>query len=75
VEKPDPAIFRAALQKLGVAPSEAIHVGDLPAVDFAGARAAGIHGILVDRRKQLAPSHGALHDLRPLPELVRGRET
>jgi HAD superfamily hydrolase (TIGR01509 family) len=47
VEKPDPAIFRAALTALGVAPEEALHVGDLYDVDVVGARAAGIEAILL----------------------------
>ena len=47
VEKPDPAIFRAALAALGVAPEEALYVGDLYDVDVVGARAAGIEGVLL----------------------------
>jgi HAD superfamily hydrolase (TIGR01509 family) len=39
--KPDPAIFRLALERLGVAPERALHVGDSPE-DEAGARAAGM---------------------------------
>jgi HAD superfamily hydrolase (TIGR01509 family) len=39
--KPDPAIFRLALARLGVAPDRALHVGDSPA-DEEGARAAGM---------------------------------
>lgn len=49
VEKPDPAIFRAALKALGVAPREALYVGDLYDVDVVGARAAGIEGVLLVR--------------------------
>mgnify|MGYP002784854863 CR=1 FL=1 len=52
--KPDPAIFRAALDELGVAPGEAIHCGDDPAKDCAGARAAGIRAVLLDRSGTLA---------------------
>lgn len=48
VAKPDPAIFRLALDALGVAPEHTLHVGDTPAADVAGARAAGIHPVLVD---------------------------
>jgi putative hydrolase of the HAD superfamily len=48
VAKPDPAIFRLALEALDVAPDAAIHVGDTPAADVAGALAAGIRPILVD---------------------------
>jgi putative hydrolase of the HAD superfamily len=47
VEKPDPAIFRAALTALEVAPEEALFVGDLYEVDVVGARAAGIEAVLL----------------------------
>ncbi len=47
VEKPDPAIFRPALDTLGVRPEEAVYVGDLYDVDVAGARAAGLGAILL----------------------------
>lgn len=47
VEKPDPAIFRAALEALGVGPDEALHVGDLYEVDVVGARAAGMEAVLL----------------------------
>ena len=47
VEKPDPAIFRAALTALGVAQDEALFVGDLYDVDVVGARAAGIEAVLL----------------------------
>jgi putative hydrolase of the HAD superfamily len=46
VEKPDPKIFRAALDALGVAPEEALYVGDLYEVDVVGARAAGMEAVL-----------------------------
>lgn len=48
VSKPDPEIFRRALTRLGVAPHEAVYAGDIPDVDVAGARAAGMHAVLVD---------------------------
>jgi len=47
-EKPDPRIFEHALDHLGVGPDVAIHVGDTPAADVAGAVAAGIRPVLVD---------------------------
>jgi len=47
VEKPDPAIFRAALTALDVGPGEALYVGDLYDVDVVGARAAGIEAVLL----------------------------
>ncbi len=47
--KPDPAIFEAALEIAGCSADEALHVGDTPAEDTAGARAAGIRALLIDR--------------------------
>jgi HAD superfamily hydrolase (TIGR01509 family) len=47
VEKPDPAIFRAALAALDVSPAEALYVGDLYEIDVLGARAAGIPAVLL----------------------------
>jgi putative hydrolase of the HAD superfamily len=48
VEKPDPRIFALALERAGVAPEAAAHVGDLYSVDVLGARAAGIAAVLLD---------------------------
>ena len=48
VAKPDPGIFAIALERCGVAPEHAIHVGDTPAADVDGARAAGVTPVLVD---------------------------
>ncbi|GAB5603369.1 HAD family hydrolase [Thermus sp. FJN-A] len=39
--KPRPEAFRVALEALGVAPEEALHVGDLPQTDIKGAFATG----------------------------------
>ncbi|MEP6688987.1 MAG: HAD-IA family hydrolase, partial [Gemmatimonadales bacterium] len=47
VEKPDPAIFRAALDALEVPPAAALYVGDLYEVDVVGAHAAGIPAVLL----------------------------
>jgi putative hydrolase of the HAD superfamily len=47
--KPDPAIFERALELAGCAPEEALHVGDTPAEDLAGAEAAGIPAVLIAR--------------------------
>jgi 2-haloacid dehalogenase len=50
VEKPDPRLFRLALEKSGAAAGRTIHVGDLYHVDIVGARAAGLRdAILLDR--------------------------
>jgi putative hydrolase of the HAD superfamily len=47
--KPDPAIFTRALELVGCESSEALHVGDTAAEDAAGAEAAGIRVLLIDR--------------------------
>ena len=49
VRKPDPRIFLEALGRLGVAPADALHIGDRDGTDGVGARAAGIDVRIVDR--------------------------
>jgi putative hydrolase of the HAD superfamily len=70
--KPDPAIFARALQAAGdVAPEQAVHVGDDPDADLAGARAAGIGAVLVARGGAVAPPGlRAIDDLTALPALL-----
>ena len=53
--KPDPAIFRAALERLGATAAEAMHVGDSVETDVAGARAAGLEAVLVARNGAQSP--------------------
>jgi len=50
VEKPDPRIFRLGLERAGVAPHEAVYIGDLYSIDVLGSRAAGLGSILLDPR-------------------------
>jgi len=47
--KPDPAIFGPALTIAGCAAGEALFIGDTPEEDTAGAEAAGIRALLIDR--------------------------
>lgn len=47
--KPDPRIFASALELAGCSADEAIHVGDTPAEDVAGAEAAGIRALYLAR--------------------------
>jgi HAD superfamily hydrolase (TIGR01509 family) len=49
VEKPHPEIFQIALDRAGVAASEALFVGDTYSVDVGGAGLAGLTGALMDR--------------------------
>src|SRR5215217_6223141 len=48
-EKPDIRTFRAALDPLGVEPADALHIGDQPRSDVAGALATGMRAALIDR--------------------------
>jgi putative hydrolase of the HAD superfamily len=48
VEKPDPRIFRMALERSGIGPDEAVYVGDIYSIDVLGARAAGMRAVLLD---------------------------
>ncbi len=41
--KPDPRIYALALERLGVDPARALHIGDHPVYDEQAARAAGMH--------------------------------
>lgn len=47
-EKPDPGIFRHALELAGSEPGGTLHVGDMYHADVVGARAAGLHALLLD---------------------------
>jgi HAD superfamily hydrolase (TIGR01549 family) len=49
VWKPDPRIFRLALEKTGLQPDQVLYVGDSEKDDVAGARAAGIYPLLIRR--------------------------
>src|SRR5690606_5111419 len=47
--KPDPAIFLAACERLGLPPGEVLHVGDHPDADVAGAARAGMRSCWINR--------------------------
>jgi len=47
--KPHPQMFRLALDGLGVAPQQCLHVGDLQHTDIAGAKAAGMPTAWIQR--------------------------
>jgi len=48
IAKPEAGIFHVALEQLGLPAERALYVGDLRRVDGAGARAAGLHFVLLD---------------------------
>jgi putative hydrolase of the HAD superfamily len=47
-EKPDPRIFEHAVRLMNATGATTLHVGDLYDADVAGARAAGLHALLLD---------------------------
>jgi putative hydrolase of the HAD superfamily len=68
VAKPDPRIFRIALDALAVEPARTIHLGDSLLADVAGARAAGIQPVHYDPLG-LCPGDGH-RDVASIAELV-----
>jgi putative hydrolase of the HAD superfamily len=73
VEKPDPAIFRIALSRLGVAADRALYVGDIRSVDPPGARAAGMHSVLLDPWGDYADGEPSIPTIAALPGWIRAR--
>lgn len=65
--KPDAAIFRLTLERLGLEPHEAAYVGDSYAHDALAARAVGLRGILLDpldlHPESICPRIKSLDDL------------
>jgi putative hydrolase of the HAD superfamily len=55
--KPHPAIFQRALDQLGASADQVVHIGDHRLEDFEGAKGAGLHALLLQRR---ATDDGAL---------------
>jgi putative hydrolase of the HAD superfamily len=75
VAKPDPGIFRAALALAQAEPGDAVFVGDSPEFDIAGAQAAGLRNVWVNRGgRAWDPSCPAptreIRNLRDLPRIV-----
>ncbi len=71
VKKPDAGLFRAALDRLGVAPAEALMIGDSLERDMAGARALGMPHVLLagvgaERRRPCCPDDGRIDRLADL---------
>ncbi|MBW2031439.1 MAG: HAD-IA family hydrolase [Deltaproteobacteria bacterium] len=67
--KPDRGIFRYALGKVGVEPEESLHVGDNLDLDFKGARAGGLHALLLDRNHD-GPGKGEIPTIASIDEVL-----
>jgi FMN hydrolase / 5-amino-6-(5-phospho-D-ribitylamino)uracil phosphatase len=77
VEKPDPAIFRAACRKVGYSPRQLLHVGDSLETDVAGAFRAGALSFWLNRtrkpnRTDIRP-HCEIHTLTDLEDFLDPR--
>ena len=71
VAKPNRRIYERALELAGVAPEEAVHVGDSLANDVRPAAELGITAVLLDRRDCQAGLHEPrITTLRQLPSLL-----
>ncbi|MDL9980796.1 HAD family hydrolase [Microbacterium sp. ASV49] len=72
IQKPDAAIFALAVERLGVSPGEALHIGDNQVADVGGARGAGLTAVWIDRNGAALASepHHVVDDLRGLLPLV-----
>lgn len=68
VEKPNPKIFAICLTRLGAEPDDCLYVGDVPAFDVEGARAAGIPPVLLDPHG-IHTEHDDVPRIRSMSEL------
>jgi FMN hydrolase / 5-amino-6-(5-phospho-D-ribitylamino)uracil phosphatase len=70
--KPDPAIFRKVIEGTDLEAHDVVYVGDDPVLDVAGARAAGMQAIWIDRQGSEWPAEiaPAAHTVRSLAELT-----
>ncbi len=73
VEKPDPAIFHAGVELLGLPPEEVLYVGDLFPVDVVGARRAGLQALLVDPSGRLPHPVDRIPSVTELPAYLQDR--
>jgi|YelNatPaOPRAMG01_1025707.scaffolds.fasta_scaffold16303_1 REG-2-like HAD superfamily hydrolase len=68
VEKPDPRIFKLTIEQFGLRPEKCAYVGDVPEIDLAGARNAGITPVWIDRNR-LARKIGDINKVEVLTDV------
>lgn len=64
--KPHPALYRAAMEAIGLPAGRIVCVGDDPVNDYEGPRAAGFRSILLDRRGRAPAGFSAISGLDDL---------
>jgi putative hydrolase of the HAD superfamily len=74
IGKPDPAPFLEALRRANVDASVAVHIGDHPSDDIAGAQRAGMRAIWYNPQGKVWEADGLpnaeIHNLSQLPEVL-----
>jgi 2-haloalkanoic acid dehalogenase type II len=70
-EKPHPNVFRHALSKLNVEPEMTLFVGDDVDNDYRGAKAVGIHALLIEREGRSRGDSSDLKRIRSLREIFK----
>lgn len=78
VAKPEPEIFTAAIAAAGVDADRVVHIGDAPVEDMAGAAAAGMYTVWVNRfghnwPRQQTPPTAQVSTLAELPAVLQQR--
>ncbi len=69
-EKPDPRIFKWAIEEAGAEPHECLHVGDSPHFDAIPAAELGMTGVLIDRYGRWNDLDGTFERVATLRDLV-----
>lgn len=85
IEKPSPRLFLHAAERAGVPPERCLHIGDSEPLDVLGARAAGMHPLLIlrgragklasalDTPRERSTDAEVVRDLRTLAERILPR--
>ncbi len=71
--KPAAGIFKEALNRYGLSPEEALHVGDSPETDIAGAMGAGLQGILLDPSTSNSADGQRIKNLKGILSVIDGK--
>jgi 2-haloalkanoic acid dehalogenase type II len=75
VPKPDPAIYRIAIDHAGCEPHEIVHVGDDLTTDVVGPQAVGMRAVWINRTGAALPADArpdaVITSLHELPALIR----
>ncbi|XVE67568.1 hypothetical protein DITRI_Ditri08aG0170900 [Diplodiscus trichospermus] len=75
VEKPDPRIYKIALERAGnFAPEETLHIGDSMRKDYVPAKSVGMNALLLDRFKTPDAEEWRKSGAIVLPDLVAVQE-